>query len=105
MTWILLLTLAVVVFVNRYLFLEPRLALHLPIFFQRMLQYSAPCLLTAICAPIIFYDGALLRQPSLNAYVLSAIFCVVIALFSTRILTNLILGLLCFYSLNFLLSS
>ena len=54
MTWTYILILAAIVFFNRYLFLEPRVDIKFPHFFEKMLKYSAPCLLTAICAPIIF---------------------------------------------------
>lgn len=58
MTWALLLTLAAVVFFNRYVFLEPKVAIRLPKLLERMLHYAAPCLLAAICVPIVFYDDA-----------------------------------------------
>ncbi|MBP6562954.1 MAG: AzlD domain-containing protein, partial [Neisseriaceae bacterium] len=53
MSWGLLLLLAAIVFVNRYVFLEPRVPVRLPAVFNEALSYSAPCLLTAICGPII----------------------------------------------------
>lgn len=101
MTWILLFSLALIVFVNRYFFLEPKIAFKLPKFIERMLQYSAPCLLTAICTPIILFNGHDFRNLPLDAYFLTAIICVILALISRKILVNLSLSLLCFYSLNF----
>lgn len=56
MSWFLLIILAIVVFMNRYILLEPNLPLRLPKWFQQSLQYSAPCLLTAIATPIVFMD-------------------------------------------------
>lgn len=53
MSGALLFALAGIVFFNRYLFLEPRLPIRLPALVQQALKYSAPCLLTAICGPII----------------------------------------------------
>ncbi|WP_296280714.1 AzlD domain-containing protein [uncultured Acinetobacter sp.] len=103
MTWILLLSLAFIVFINRYFFLEPKIAFKLPVFVENMLQYSAPCLLTAICAPIVFFHGEELRTLPLDAYFLTAILCVVFALISKKILLNLSLSLLCFYTLNYFL--
>ena len=104
MTWTLLLSLAVIVFLNRYVFLEPKFAFKLPQFIEQMLQYSAPCLLTAICAPIVFFNGQQLRSLPLDAYFLTAIICVVLALISKKILVNLGLSLLCFYALFYLLN-
>ena len=54
MTWALLLTLAAVVFFTRSVFLEPKVAIRLPKLLERMLHYAAPCLLAAICVPIMF---------------------------------------------------
>lgn len=99
MTWLLLLSLAVIVFMNRYFFLEPKVVLRLPVFIEKMLHYSAPCLLTAICAPIVFFEGESFRNLPLDAYFLTAIICVFLAFISKKILLNLGLSLLCFYSL------
>jgi len=104
MTWILLLALAVIVFINRYFFLEPKIVFKLPMIIEDMLQYSAPCLLTAICAPIIFFDGHVLRSLPLDAYFLAALLCVVFAFIFKKILLSLTLSLLCFYGLLYLLN-
>jgi len=55
MNWFLLIILALVVFMNRYILLEPNIPLRLPKWFQQSLQYSAPCLLTAIATPDCLY--------------------------------------------------
>lgn len=104
MTWILLLSLAGIVFINRYFFLEPKVAFKLPAMIENMLQYSAPCLLTAICAPIVFFQGDQLRSLPLDAYFLEAIFCIFLAMKSQKILLNLVLALGCFYLLFYLLN-
>ncbi len=101
MTWILLLTLACVVFFNRYFFLEPNVSVRLPKFAQQMLSYSAPCLLTAICTPIIFFNGEQLRSLPLDPYFLTAILSVIFAVLFKKILLNLGLSLLSFYLLNY----
>lgn len=101
MTWILLFSLAVIVFANRYFFLEPKISIQLPQYAQQMLRYSAPCLLTAICTPIIFFDGEQLRDLPLDPYFLTAILAVIFALVLKRILLSLGLSLLSFYLLNY----
>lgn len=103
MTWILLLTLACVVFFNRYFFLEPKVVVRLSKFAQQMLVYSAPCLLTAICTPIIFFNGEHLRSLPLDPYFLTAILCVIFSVFMNKVLLNLGLSLLSFYLLNYLI--
>ena len=61
------------VFVSRYLFLEPRLPLRLNPQAQRLLSYSSPAVLTAIWAPIVFMpDKQLWLTPS-NPYLIGAI--------------------------------
>lgn len=102
MTWSLLFTLATIVFLNRYFFLEPRFNLKLPVFFRHMLQYSAPCLLTAICAPIVFFQGEHIREIPLDPYFLATILTVIFALIFKKILLSLVMSLVCFYVLEFL---
>lgn len=102
MIWLLLLSLALIVFCNRYLFLEPNIKLRLPVLIEKMLNYSAPCLLTAICAPIVFFDGSSLRSIPLDPYFIAAIFCVIFALIFKNLLLNLALSLAVFYILIFM---
>ena len=104
MTWTLLLSLALIVFINRYFFLEPKVDFKLPTLIGHMLQYSAPCLLTAICAPIVFFNGNALRSLPMDAYFLAAMICVILALISKKILINLALSLVCFYVLYYFLN-
>jgi branched-subunit amino acid transport protein len=62
------------VFLSRYLFLEPKLPLKLNNVAQRLLAYSSPAILTAIWAPIVFiHDDELAIVPS-NPYLLGAMF-------------------------------
>ena len=97
MTWTYILILAAIVFFNRYLFLEPRVDIKFPHFFEKMLKYSAPCLLTAICAPIIFYQDDTFRIFANNPYLYGAIFCVLMILWLRKTLLSIILSLIFFY--------
>lgn len=54
MSWLMILGLAAIVFFNRYYFLEPNVKVKLPVLMNKMLNYSAPCLLSAICIPVSF---------------------------------------------------
>ncbi|SEL23562.1 AzlD domain-containing protein [Acinetobacter sp. DSM 11652] len=103
MSWMLLLGLSIMIFINRYLFLEPRVNVPLPRILKKMLKYSAPCLLTAICVPIVFYEAAELRVMSSNHYLWAAIFCVLLALISQKVISNLVFTLLFFYLINYLI--
>ncbi|MGN5764656.1 AzlD domain-containing protein [Acinetobacter calcoaceticus] len=102
MSWFLLIILAIVVFMNRYILLEPNIPLRLPKWFQQSLQYSAPCLLTAIATPIVFMgeDGAF-RSTLLNPYFLTTLITIVIAYKVKHTLLTIILSLACFYGLVF----
>ena len=102
MSWAFIFLLAGIVFFNRYVFLEPKVAIQFPVFFERMLKYSAPCLLTAICIPIIFYDAGEWRSLASNSYFYATIFCVLVSLFLRRVLLSLALSLLFFYALEML---
>ncbi|WP_151980509.1 AzlD domain-containing protein [Acinetobacter guerrae] len=105
MTWLMICALAAIVFFNRYVFLSPNVNIRLPAFVERMLKYSAPCLLTAICLPIVFFDGDQIRFLPTNAYLYAAILCVILAYFHVKIIYNVVISLLFFYCLNFVLNS
>ena len=103
MTWTYILILAAIVFFNRYLFLEPKVDVKFPHFFEKMLKYSAPCLLTAICAPIIFYQDDAFRAFVNNPYLYGAIFCVLMILWLKKMLLSIILSLVFFYMVTMLM--
>ncbi|WP_130802886.1 AzlD domain-containing protein [Acinetobacter ihumii] len=104
MTWLMIFALTAIVFFNRYVFLSPNIQVRLPTFLEKMLKYSAPCLLTAICLPIIFFDGHQLRNMANNAYLYAAILCVILAVCRVKIIYNVIFSLLFFYVLQYYLS-
>lgn len=103
MTWTYIFILAAIVFFNRYLFLEPKVDVKFPHFFEKMLKYSAPCLLTAICAPIIFYQDDTFRVFANNPYLYGAIFCVLMILWLKKTLLSIILSLVFFYMVTMLM--
>lgn len=103
MTWTYIFILAAIVFFNRYLFLEPKVDVKFPHFFEKMLKYSAPCLLTAICAPIIFYQDDAFRAFANNPYLYGAIFCVLMILWLKKTLLSIILSLVFFYMVTMLM--
>lgn len=97
MSWTLLLTLAGVVFFNRYVFLEPRLPVRLPAFVNQALKYAAPCLLTAICGPIIVAENGALRAFPDNPYFWGTVFSLMFALFIRNTVVVVILSMVMFY--------
>lgn len=102
MSWTFIFAIAALVFFNRYVFLEPRVGLKLPYFIQRMLHYAAPCLLTAMCVPVIFFDAEQQIRPWLsNIYAYAALATGVFYLTTRRILLSSILGFIVFYALYY----
>jgi len=103
MTWLLLLTLAAVVFFNRYIFLEPKIPLKIPALLGEALEYAAPCLLTAICAPIIFFDHGVLRSSLDSPYLLGSLLSIAIAFYVRSMVLSVACSLFLFYALCFVL--
>lgn len=101
MSWSLLLLLAAILFFNRYLFLDPNVPIKLPPLLRQSLKYSAPCLLTAICAPIIFLDQDKALHFAHNPYLIASIISIMLALTLKNMLMVVILSLICFYLLIF----
>ena len=104
MSWFMILGLAAIIFFNRYYFLEPNVKVKLPVVVNKMLNYSAPCLLTAICIPVVFFDGDNLKGIVDNPYIYAAIFCLVISIYLKRVLLSVIASLVFFYFINFLIN-
>lgn len=98
MTWLLIFCLMLVVFANRYLLLEPKMPIVIPSLMRQALAYSAPCLLTAICGPIILNGGGLAALPS-NPYVYATVFSIACAYFIPNMLLSVVVSLAGFYGL------
>ncbi len=104
MSWLLIIGMALIVFFNRYFFLEPKVAVKLPVFVERMLRYAAPCLLSVICIPIIFFDAEGSMKPLWNnAYLYAGIFACVISLKIRNVLLSLVCSMIFFYILLYFL--
>ena len=99
MIWALIITLTAVVFSLRYVFLIPQLPVRLPLIIRQALSYSAPCLLTAICAPVILLTEHELKSFPDNPYLWGALFCVIIASVIKNMLLTVGLTLAFFYGL------
>ena len=103
MSWVLLLGLAGVVFLNRYIFLEPHLNIQLPIFLQKMLRHSAPHLMLVIASPIIFLKQGQLRESVFDPYIFAVVVCVLLGCWQQKLLLNFVLVLACFYLFQIIL--
>ncbi|WP_159567241.1 AzlD domain-containing protein [Budvicia diplopodorum] len=106
MIWFIIFSTALVVFFNRYVFLEPNLPIKLSPTVRKLLGFSIPAILTAICGPIIFLDNNGIRDSLLNPYLIGAIFSILLALFIRNTLVSVIVSLVIFIILkDFILAS
>ncbi|MBQ4847377.1 AzlD domain-containing protein [Pseudoalteromonas sp. MMG013] len=100
MSWFVLLGMAVIIFMSRYVFLEPKLPMVLGPHLQRLLTYSAPAVLSAIVAPLIFIEGEQLHIGLQNRYFVGAIIaCLLIVVTRNTLLTVLVSMGLFFFAL------
>ncbi len=92
---------AVVVFLSRYLFLEPNLPVRLSQEVKRFLKYSSPAILTVILAPIMFLGGETQAfLPLLNPYFISGILAVIIAWKTANVLLTTVISMVLFFVLH-----
>ncbi|MCE0494494.1 AzlD domain-containing protein [Vibrio salinus] len=89
------------VFLSRYLFLEPGLPLKIHPEFQRFLKYSSPAVLTAIWAPIVFMpEGKGFWITPDNPYLLSALLAALLAWKTRNVLLTTVISMFVFLFLN-----
>lgn len=101
MIWLIIFAVALVVFFNRYVFLEPNLPIKLSPTIKKLLGFSIPAILTAICGPIIFLnESGGFRDVPLNPYFIGAIISILLALFIRNTLISVILSLAIFMLLK-----
>ena len=97
MIYVMIGAMGLVVFLNRYVFLEPRLPLRLSSNARQFLGFAVPGMLTAICGPIIFLADHQLNLSPTNPYLLAGI-CAVALMFWTRsVLITVLLSMALFY--------
>lgn len=93
------------VFMSRYLFLEPKLPLRLSPSLQRLLSYSGPAVLTAIWAPIVFTHEQSLWLESNNPYIWAALLAGLLAWRTKNILLTTVVSMAVFLLLNLVVFS
>lgn len=101
--WLLIITLSIVVFINRYIFLDPNIKIKIPNVVYSILKYSAPCLLAAICAPIVFFQSNEIKLSIVDPYIIASIITIIFSIFIKKTITVVILGLTIFYLLLYFL--
>ncbi|MCM5508603.1 MULTISPECIES: AzlD domain-containing protein [Vibrio] len=97
-----ILAMTALVFLSRYVFLEPRLPLRLSPKTHRLLSYSSPAVLTAIWAPIVFMPEKQLWLTPDNPYLLSAVLAAILAWKTKNVLLTTLASMLVFVGLKLL---
>jgi branched chain amino acid efflux pump len=92
---------AAIIFFSRYVFLEPRLPLKLSPAVLHFLSYSAPAVLTAILAPIVFIRDKQLDISLDNNYLICALLAVFLAITTRNTLLTTVLSMAVFFMLRF----
>lgn len=100
MIFLLIIGMGLVVFLNRYAFLEPRLPLRLSSNARQFLGFAVPGMLTAICGPIIFLPGHQLDLALDNPYLLGAVVAVVLVLWTRSVLLSMLVSMVVFFLLR-----
>lgn len=99
MTWLLIFAMGLVVFLNRYAFLEPRLPLRLSSNARQFLGFAVPGMLTAICGPIIFLPGHQLDLSLANPYLLGSLVAIALVLLTRSVLLSMLASMAIFFLL------
>ncbi|MCP1625222.1 AzlD domain-containing protein [Pseudomonas nitroreducens] len=100
MVWAVIFGMGLIVFFNRYVFLEPRLPIRLGSNVRQFLGFAVPGMLTAICGPIVFLPEHQLNLRLDNPYLLGAIVAVALVLWTRNVLLSVILSMGAFYLLR-----
>lgn len=97
MIWLVIGGMFSLVFISRYLFLEPKLPLALSNKIQGFLSYSAPAVLTAILAPIVFIRENELQISLGNNYFIAALIACLLAYFTRNTLLTVLVSMGAFF--------
>ncbi|OWP47465.1 AzlD domain-containing protein [Pseudomonas nitroreducens] len=100
MVWAVIFGMDLIVFFNRYVFLEPRLPIRLGSNVRQFLGFAVPGMLTAICGPIVFLPEHQLNLRLDNPYLLGAMVAVALVLWTRNVLVSVLLSMGAFYLLR-----
>ena len=100
MVWAVIVGMDLLVFLNRYLFLEPRLPVRLNSNARQFLGFAVPGMLTAICGPIVFMPEQQLNLQWDNPYLLSSLVAIGLVLYTRSTLISMLLSMAFFFLLR-----
>lgn len=93
---VVILLLACVTFTMRYLFFIQSLPFRIGPNMHRILGYTAPCILTAMAAPIIFGDAVSKHEVVGNPYLMAGIISILLSLTLKNTLLVVVLSMVTF---------
>ncbi|WP_175479290.1 MULTISPECIES: AzlD domain-containing protein [unclassified Pseudomonas] len=102
MVWAVIVGMGLLVFLNRYVFLEPRLPVRLSSNARQFLGFAVPGMLTAICGPIVFMPEHQLNLQWHNPYLLSSLVAIALVLYTRSTLISMLLSMAFFFLLRWL---
>lgn len=100
MFWSLIIGMTLAVFLSRYLFLEPKLPLKINQTGLRLLSYSAPAVLAAVIAPLVFVHDKQLDLAWDNSYMIAAVAAAGLMIITKNTLLTASLSLVLFILIN-----
>ena len=100
MVWAVIVGMGLLVFLNRYLFLEPRLPVRLSSNARQFLGFAVPGMLTAICGPIVFMPEQHMNLQWDNPYLLSSLVAIGLVLYTRSTLISMLLSMAFFFLLR-----
>lgn len=100
MVWAVIIGMGLIVFFNRYVFLEPRLPIRLGSNIRQFLGFAVPGMLTAICGPIVFLPEHQLNLRLDNPYLLGSLVAVGLVLWTRNTLVSVLLSMGVFFLLR-----
>lgn len=103
MIFVMIFGMGLIVFLNRYLFIEPRLPVRLNRGAREFLGFAVPGMLTAICGPIIFLADHQLNLSVGNPYLLAGISAVALMFWTRSVLITVLSSMALFYLFRWLL--
>ena len=100
MIFALIIGMGLLVFLNRYAFLEPRLPLRLSSNARQFLGFAVPGMLTAICGPIVFLPEHQLDLSLSNPYLMGSLVAIVLVLWTRSVLFSMLASMALFFVLR-----
>ncbi len=100
MVWAVIVGMGLLVFLNRYVFLEPRLPVRLSSNARQFLGFAVPGMLTAICGPIVFMPDHQLNLHYDNPYLLSSLVAIGLVIYTRNTLLSMLLSMAFFFLLR-----